>query len=565
MPRTIVIGDIHGCFDELMELLQQLELKDEDFLLSLGDIVDRGNKSLEVYQFFKNRPNSKVLMGNHERKHLKGILNYAQEIVKVQFGSKYPSFLNWLQTLEYTHETPEAIIVHAAFEPNKSLSEQKEDVLSGSTSGERYLTQKLPAESFWQEHYQGEKPIIYGHHVVGDFPKIVNNTYGIDTGACHGGYLTALELPGFVIHQIKVETDHWTLEQNKWQLPVLQAKRWQEMDFGSIQKLLTKLEYLQNLEVKAFLQNVQKWLDLHEIMLEHLLDKLYVFSTVLTNTHQENFNEIASQYFFKTFLFKAKADKLTLEDLQKSLDTPAKCQQLAKAIDLEELEIAEIKIDASFNVLNLKEIIIGLIDASGFLFDIYKFNNAVKNIEFAINLSVKYDLLDMELQALSHMAYMQAKEIGNKDIMIKSLKRCIEIVETHFPTHKNDLAYYYYRLGQSYHHSAPEKLIHYHEKALSIQEFTAEDYISHSRIHRDLGNAFQQLEQFEKAEEHYLQAIHIPAQNNLHSAELGHSEHFDQIIRFYEKMNRPDLVLVFQKGRQIAKDDFYTLFPHLKQ
>lgn len=354
MARTLVIGDIHGCYDELIELLQQVKLKDEDFLLSLGDIVDRGNKSLEVYQFFKNRPNSKVLMGNHERKHLNGLLNYAQEIVRVQFGTEYPGFINWLKTLQYAHETAEAIIVHAAFEPNMSISEQKEDVLCGSTSGERYLSQKLPAESFWPEHYQGKKPIIYGHHVVGDSPQIMNNTYGIDTGACHGGYLTALELPGFVIHQVKVKTDHWKVEQNKWQLPVLQAKNWQEMDFESARKLLSKLEYLQNPEVKTFLANVQKWLDLHEILLQHLLDKLYVFSTVLTNRHRENFNAVASQYFFKTFLFKAKADKLVLEDLKKSLDTPAKCQQLAKAIDLEESDIA-VKIDTSTNMLNLRQ------------------------------------------------------------------------------------------------------------------------------------------------------------------------------------------------------------------
>ncbi len=159
MPRTIVIGDIHGCYDELMELLQQVELKDEDFLLSLGDIVDRGNKSLEVYQFFKNRPNSKVLMGNHERKHLNGQLNYAQEIVKVQFGSEYSVFLEWLKKREYAYETTEAIIVHAAFEPTKPLSEQKDEVLCGSTSGERYLTQKLPAESHWQDTIGVKSPL----------------------------------------------------------------------------------------------------------------------------------------------------------------------------------------------------------------------------------------------------------------------------------------------------------------------------------------------------------------------------------------------------------------------
>ena len=93
--RKFVIGDIHGCYDELMELIEMIGLTDEDWLISLGDIVDRGNKSKEVYEYFLNRPNSLVLMGNHERKHQNKILSYAQEIVKVQFGSDYDEFLKW--------------------------------------------------------------------------------------------------------------------------------------------------------------------------------------------------------------------------------------------------------------------------------------------------------------------------------------------------------------------------------------------------------------------------------------------------------------------------------------
>jgi Icc-related predicted phosphoesterase len=43
--RTFIIGDIHGCFDELMELTEKVGLTDSDLLISLGDIVDRGNKA----------------------------------------------------------------------------------------------------------------------------------------------------------------------------------------------------------------------------------------------------------------------------------------------------------------------------------------------------------------------------------------------------------------------------------------------------------------------------------------------------------------------------------------
>ncbi|WP_216823471.1 metallophosphoesterase [Niastella vici] len=203
--RKFVIGDIHGCYDELIELTEKVGLTDNDMLISLGDIVDRGNKSKEVYDYFLNRPNSKVLMGNHERKHQNGILSYAQEIVKVQFGDEYEEFLKWLNSLEYYYETEEAIIIHAFYEHDKDLKAQRQDVLSGSTSGDRYLEKKYPEGKFWTEFYTGTKPIIYGHHVVGAYPKIINNTYGIDTGACHGDYLTAIELPGFIIHKVRAK------------------------------------------------------------------------------------------------------------------------------------------------------------------------------------------------------------------------------------------------------------------------------------------------------------------------------------------------------------------------
>src|SRR6218665_21065 len=129
--KTFVVGDIHGCFDELMALVQKIELGENDLLIALGDIVDRGNKSKEVYTYLRNRPNTVVLMGNHERKHLNVVLSYAQEIVKVQFGTDYEEFVHWLSTLGYYYETTEAIIIHAAFEHDKPLSAQKEEVLCG--------------------------------------------------------------------------------------------------------------------------------------------------------------------------------------------------------------------------------------------------------------------------------------------------------------------------------------------------------------------------------------------------------------------------------------------------
>ena len=130
MNKTFVVGDLHGCYDEFIALSNQIGIADSDLLISLGDIVDRGNKSLELYHYFKNRDNSVVLMGNHERKHQRGILSYSQEIVKVQFAEEYEEFKAWTNTLPYYYETEDAIIIHAFFEHDKTLGAQKEEVLS---------------------------------------------------------------------------------------------------------------------------------------------------------------------------------------------------------------------------------------------------------------------------------------------------------------------------------------------------------------------------------------------------------------------------------------------------
>ena len=322
--RKFIIGDIHGCFDELIELTKKVSLKDNDLLISLGDIVDRGNKSKEVYEYFINRPNSIVLIGNHERKHQNKILSYAQEIVKVQFGDNYETFLSWLDTLKYYYETEEAIIIHAFFEHDKQLTEQKQEVLCGSTSGDRYLEKKYPSEKYWTEFYNGTKPIIYGHHVVGDNPKVINNTYGIDTGACHGNYLTAIELPGFIIHRVKAKKDYWKEQQKSWQIPVLKAKNWNDMQFSEIDKRLAKLSYIEESEIVDYLSEIREWKN----ELQNSYNSIKIAIDNLTNelleVHQEKFSIEANKSNFKTYIFKSKSNSLTIEDLQKGLNTPSK-------------------------------------------------------------------------------------------------------------------------------------------------------------------------------------------------------------------------------------------------
>ena len=265
-------------------------------------------------------------------------MSYAQEIVKVQFGEEYNELIKWIENLPYFYETEDAIIVHAAFEHDKQLFNQEENVLSGTTSGERYLEKKYGQGKYWSDFYNGSKPVIYGHHVVGDTPKIKNNTYGIDTGACHGGYLTAIELPGFKVHQVKVKKDYWKQEQEEWQIPVLKSKGWNDMELTDIRKQLAKLDYIENPEVKNLLQKIDEWLEksTEQIMrVKAAIDELAQSMLV----KPDDFNLLASKYSFGRFLFMSRANKLKVEELQKVFNTPYAIKNISEELNLSFEEI----------------------------------------------------------------------------------------------------------------------------------------------------------------------------------------------------------------------------------
>lgn len=323
--RTIVVGDIHGCYAELLQLLAKVEITEEDCLISLGDIVDRGTDSVKVYNFFKNRPNTIVLMGNHERKHLRQTLSYSQEIVKLQFGARYSEFLEWISHLPYYHEIDQAILVHAAVENGIPIEQQKEEVLCGCTAGEKYL-QKQYGDIYWSQVYTGVKPVIFGHHVAGDNPLIIEQkAYGIDTGACHGGRLTALILPSFEIVQVQSPQDYWLQEIVKWQLPVMMAKPWGSYKWDKIQAICDEFRNSPNQDLSAFIIQKEQWM--HNLLAlapkiiskveEKLAELIFIYSA-------DDFKKPARCFSYATLLYKANASNLTSEFLQQTLPTPDK-------------------------------------------------------------------------------------------------------------------------------------------------------------------------------------------------------------------------------------------------
>lgn len=333
-PRHIIIGDIHGCYQELCDLLAQVGVTDSDIVVSVGDLVDRGPDSPSVLRYFQERcarGRAVVLMGNHERKHVKQIFSYSQEITRLQLGPQYAAATDWMSRLPYYYETPDCIVVHAALMPGVALSEQREEILSGSISGERELKSAL-GERYWHEVYAGPKPVAFGHHVVGPQPLVERGLiYGLDTGACHGGRLTALCLPGFAIHSVPARADHWEHEKRKWQEPVLLAKPWLDMGLAKARRELERYAD----EGGSTIVAIKVWLDSLTDLTQRCHAGLLQEAARLEAQHgAADFSARVESHPFKALLQLARRGRLDLEAVQGRCATPRKTLELASALGI---------------------------------------------------------------------------------------------------------------------------------------------------------------------------------------------------------------------------------------
>jgi serine/threonine protein phosphatase 1 len=79
---TYVMGDVHGEYDKFIELLEKIDLKDEDTLYLIGDVIDRGPHPIKVLQKLMEMPNAIPILGNHELMALQCMSFLMQEITE---------------------------------------------------------------------------------------------------------------------------------------------------------------------------------------------------------------------------------------------------------------------------------------------------------------------------------------------------------------------------------------------------------------------------------------------------------------------------------------------------
>lgn len=218
--RVIVMGDIHGMFDEFQELLQVVKFdSSKDVLVLAGDLIDRGPKIKEVLEYVRNTPNVYTVLSNHDDKLLR-YLNGA----KVNIGSMKETiqqcgdYLNdslrdWLATLPCIIKFgPNQYIVHAGINPNFPIDKQKKEfcLFARHFNPDKNNFSDHTAKMWWEYENVGGEQIFFGHQPMKH--AFAGKHIALDGGCVFGEELRAW-ITGNTIVSVKATTDYADLHE----------------------------------------------------------------------------------------------------------------------------------------------------------------------------------------------------------------------------------------------------------------------------------------------------------------------------------------------------------------
>lgn len=229
-----IVGDVHGCFSELEELLQALGYEPAGHEVSspldhptlyrhpagrkvvfLGDLVDRGPRCLDVLrlaQTMVKEGQALCVPGNHDVKLLRKLRGKNVQIThglaetlaelealpaksRASFEEGAVRFIDGLVS-HFLLDDGKLVVAHAGMKESmqgRASGRIREFALFGETTGETDQF-GLPVRHDWASEYRGSAMVVYGHTPVPE-PEWLNRTINLDTGCVFGGRLTALRYP----------------------------------------------------------------------------------------------------------------------------------------------------------------------------------------------------------------------------------------------------------------------------------------------------------------------------------------------------------------------------------
>ena len=197
--RTIIIGDVHGCLDELKRLLHKVDYRFSDRLVMVGDLVAKGPDSQGVVHLLRELDALSVL-GNHDDHLLRWryggeMKRHHEKIAKTMRKADW----KWLDALPLYLRFPEMglAVVHGGLMPGVRLKKQKREHLLNlrSIDEEGWPSSRSSGGNPWGSLWRGPEHVLFGHDALRGLQKWRYAT-GLDTGCVYGRELTAAVYPG---------------------------------------------------------------------------------------------------------------------------------------------------------------------------------------------------------------------------------------------------------------------------------------------------------------------------------------------------------------------------------
>ncbi len=256
-----IIGDVHGCFDELVVLLGELGYGVSDDkthahhpegrrAFFVGDLVDRGPASPGVLRLAMNMVDdgdAVCIPGNHENKLLRalrgrnvttghGLAETLQQLddETPEFRERVTEFIDGLVS-HFVLDDGNLVVAHAGLREDmhgRASGAVRSFALYGDTTGE---TDEfgLPVRYPWAEDYRGQATVVYGHTPVPEATWL-NRTICIDTGCVFGGKLTALRYPEKELVSVPAAREYWEPTKPLVVDPVDRARGHTDLDLNDV-------------------------------------------------------------------------------------------------------------------------------------------------------------------------------------------------------------------------------------------------------------------------------------------------------------------------------------------
>ncbi|HXT99184.1 MAG TPA: metallophosphoesterase [Polyangia bacterium] len=201
-PRTLIVGDVHGCLDELLALLAEAGRTPQDRVVLVGDLVAKGPDSAGVVRWARESGADAVL-GNHDAHVLHAARGGDKKVGPAHRAvaeTLAAADLAWLESrplwLRLDGVADQAyIVVHGGLVPGIPLAQQTRDHLLNlrSITAEGEPSKRIDGAP-WATLWHGPEHVVFGHDAVRGLQQHPFAT-GLDTGCVYGRQLTALVLP----------------------------------------------------------------------------------------------------------------------------------------------------------------------------------------------------------------------------------------------------------------------------------------------------------------------------------------------------------------------------------